>query len=90
MFRLRCLYNGATAESEAYDFLAMAHSMPNFQKKVNNFLEIVLPNQHLFHTAQNTRSTQVLRERCVPTARGTVGSTRILVTVLVSYSKGQC
>jgi len=90
VFRLHCLYNGVKVESEDYDFLAMAYSMPNFRKKKgNNFLEIVLSNQRLFQTTQNTLSTRVSREQCVLAAQGTGGSTRILVTVLVSYSKGQ-
>jgi hypothetical protein len=33
VFRLHCLYNGVKVESEAYDFLATAYSMPNFRKK---------------------------------------------------------
>jgi len=87
IFLLHCPYNGATVEGEDYEFLATAHSMPNFRKKKSTvFWKLSCQNNICF----NTRSTRVLREWCVPNAQGTVGSTRILVTVLVSYSKGQC
>ena len=87
---VHCLRTEATVECEAYGFPATAHSRPNFlKKKFNNFLEMILSNEHLFPTAQNTCSIRDFRPRCVPTAQGTLSSTRILVTVLVSCTNGR-